>query len=284
MHKINESFSPDLDAYFVRIRDRGTREPTLATLNRIIEAHVSTIPFENLDMFLGRPISLFPENIERKLVFDERGGYCFEQNTLMLYVLIALGFQVQPISARVRFQMSRSFVPARTHMFLRVELDGESWLVDVGVGGMSVTCALRLQLDVAQPTPHEPRRIVSAGQWNDLDQRAANAVLYHQVLIGGTWEDVCDFTLEEMFPIDRELGNWFVSTHTESPFFNTLMVARSSKNGRVTLLNRELKHRDMTGKVVSRTLENSEQLLSSLRDEFSLVFPSKTQFDCAGLE
>lgn len=60
----------------------------------------------------------------------------------------------------MRYQRPRDFTPARTHVFLRVELAGESWLVDVGVGGMSLTSAIRLDTGEVQPTAHEPRRIV----------------------------------------------------------------------------------------------------------------------------
>src|SRR5262245_31633198 len=105
----------DVDAYFARIGYRGGRAPTLETLNGIVRAHVQTIPFENLDVLLGRPIELDVESLERKLVAARRGGYCFEQNTLLLEVLGALGFTVRPLSARVRYQRPRDYTPARTH-------------------------------------------------------------------------------------------------------------------------------------------------------------------------
>ena len=126
--------SSDLDAYFERIGYSGPCEPTLGVLNAITLAHTSAIPFENLDVLLGRPIALDPASLVDKLVRRRRGGYCFEQNGLLLIVLEALGFQAVPISARVRWQRPRDFTPPRTHLFLRVELDGESWLADVGIG------------------------------------------------------------------------------------------------------------------------------------------------------
>ena len=272
-------FIPDLDAYFTRISDTGSRSPTLSTLNRIVEAHVRSIPFENLDILLGKSISMDLADIERKLVHNKRGGYCFEQNSFLQQVLLALGFQVQPISARVRLQKPRDFLPARTHLFLRVELDGHSWLVDVGVGSLSVTSALRLELETPQPTPHETRRIISSGEWSGLTQRAPNAVLFHQVLFDETWHDVCEFTLEEMHPIDRELGNWFTSTHPESHFRSMINVARSTPAGRITLQGRELKRRAANGQAESLTLETPEVLLSTLREKFGLHFPSGTRFD-----
>src|SRR5438552_1743671 len=82
------------------------------------------------------------------------------------------------------------------------DLDGATWVADVGVGGLSPTAALRLDTEEEQPTPHEPRRIVRQ------DGR-----LFHQVRLAGDWTDVCEFTLDVMYPIDRELANWYTSTH-----------------------------------------------------------------------
>jgi N-hydroxyarylamine O-acetyltransferase len=152
--------SIDLDAYFRRINYTGPCEPTLATLNGLIFRHVQTIPFENLDVLLARGISLDVASLERKLIHERRGGYCFEQNGFFLLVLQTLGFDVTPISARVRWQRPREFIPPRTHLFNRVKIDGASWLADVGVGGMSPSCALRLEINTEQTTPHESRRLI----------------------------------------------------------------------------------------------------------------------------
>ncbi len=105
----------DLDAYVARIGYAGARTPTLETLRAISCAHVSRIPFENVDVLLGRPILLELEAIEAKLVHARRGGYCFEQNSLLLAVLEALGFSVRPLSARVRVNRPREMTPPRTH-------------------------------------------------------------------------------------------------------------------------------------------------------------------------
>jgi N-hydroxyarylamine O-acetyltransferase len=114
------NFHVDLNAYFARIGYCGSREPTLSALHAITAAHVQSIPFENLDVLLGRHIDLEIGAVFRKLVQDYRGGYCFEQNGLFLHVLGVLGFDVSPISARVRLQHPRDYVPPRTHMFVRV--------------------------------------------------------------------------------------------------------------------------------------------------------------------
>ncbi len=263
----------DLDAYFTRIGFDGPRAPTLATLNAIVHAHVKAIPFENLDVLLGLPIDLAPAALEQKLIHGRRGGYCFEQNSLLLHALGTLGYDVHPLSARVRYQRPRDFTPARTHVFVRVELE-ESWLVDVGVGAMSPTSALRLEETGPQPTPHETRRLLRE-----------NGLIYHQVLFGEEWHDICEFTLEEMPPIDREVGNWYTSAHPGSHFKNRLLVARALPDGaRVTLLNRELTVRQRDGSAERHLLSSPDELLAVLEEKFGLSFPARTRFQCEALD
>jgi N-hydroxyarylamine O-acetyltransferase len=266
------TYTPDLDAYFARIGYQGSREPTLDTLHRLSLAHASTIPFENLDVLLGRPIDLDPAAVERKLVHQRRGGYCFEQNGYFLHVLTALGYRATAISARVRWQRPRDFTPPRTHVFLRVELDGGSWLADVGIGGLSLTSAIPLDESGRElATPHEPRRIVREG-----------ARLFHQVRLGQEWHDVAEFTLEEMPLIDRELGNWYTSAHAASQFKARLTVARATEQGRLTLLNREFTRRDRSGQADTRPIADADELLNILAEHFGLHFPPGTRFGAPG--
>src|SRR4051812_2008631 len=105
MSDANAGAAVDLDAYFRRIGYSGSRTPTFEVLAAIHERHVRTIPFENLDILLGRDIRIDLASVSRKLVHDQRGGYCFEQNTLFAGVLRALGFVVRPLIARVRWQL-----------------------------------------------------------------------------------------------------------------------------------------------------------------------------------
>lgn len=264
----------DLDAYFTRIGYRGSREPVLSTLNAIPAAHVGAIPFENIDVLRGMPIELEIGALEQKLVFARRGGYCFEQNTLLLEVLGQLGFRVQPISARVRWGRPREFTPARTHLFVRVELDDGSYLADVGVGSMSLTSALRLDAEGEQATPHEPRRIVRE-----------NHVLFHQARLGDAWHDVNEFTLEEMPLIDRIVANWYTSTHPHSHFRNRLIVARAKPDGaRVTLADRDLTQRARDGQAYVTRIANHAELLAVLEAHFGITLPAGTQLAWAGLD
>ncbi|PTX98992.1 arylamine N-acetyltransferase [Opitutus sp. ER46] len=265
-------YTPDLDAYFARVGYAGPRAPTLAVLHALTFAHATSIPFENLDVLLDRGIDLTPATVERKLVHAGRGGYCFEQNGLLLEVLQALGFAVRPLSARVRWQRPREFTPPRTHLFLRVEIDGTSWLTDVGVGGLSLTSAIPLDDSGRElPTRHEPRRIVREG-----------GRLFHQIRIGSDWQDVCEFTLEEMPPIDREIANWFTSRHPESHMRARLGVALATPSGRLSILNHEFTRRPTGGAPETRLIRDGAELLAMLEEYFGLSFPAGTHFGPPG--
>lgn len=275
-------YLPDLDSYFRRIAYSGERSPTLQTLNEIIRAHVQTIPFENLDVLLGRGVSLAPQAVESKLVESGRGGYCFEQNSLLLHMLSGLGFSIEPISARVRLQRERSSIPPRTHMFLRVEIEGEYWLADVGVGVLSPTCALRLVTEESQSTPHESRRLIREGSWFG-ENRSPDARIFHQALLGDTWEDVCDFTLEAMPEIDREVANWFTSASPQSHFLDRLIVARATAKGRLSLVNDELKVRGADGIATTRQIVSYSELLEVIDEHFGIQLPRDTRFNVEAL-
>lgn len=274
----------DLDAWFERVSYKGSRAPTLAVLNALILAHTTAVPFENVDVLLGVPISLDEAAVFAKLVVARRGGYCFEQNGLFLRVLRALDFDVTPLSARVRVQRSRDVMPPRTHMFLRVVLDGQVFLVDVGVGGLTPTCALPAPdpasegASATHETPHEPRRFVVENTPGGGPRR-----FFHQAL-RVNWQDVCEFTFEEMFPIDQELANWFTSAHPQSHFKNRLVVARVGGPGvRHTLLNRDLTVRREDGSIESRRLRSREELGDVLADVFGIAVAADADLACEGL-
>ncbi len=262
----------DLDAYFARIGYAGPTAATLETLHAIVAHHATAIPFENLDVLLGRPIQLDPARLQQKLILDRRGGYCFEQNTLLLLVLGALGFQVTPLPARVRLQQPREVLPPRTHLCLRVDLAGEAWLADVGIGGLSLAAAVRLDRSDEQPTPHEPRRILREG-----------ARFFHQAKLEDGWSDVYEFTHDVMHPIDCELANWWTSTSPASKFRQNLTVALAGPAG----IRRSIRNRDFTIRrgpeiLARRELMTPAELLEVLAQHFALNFPAGTRFGPPG--
>lgn len=124
-----------LHAYLERIGHPQPGQPDLAALDSLIAAHLEHIPFENVDVLLGRPIRIGLDAVFDKLVTQARGGYCFEQNTLLAAVLRTLGYGVTALAARVRWNVPDDVPTMQSHMLLRVEAAHHSYIVDVGFGG-----------------------------------------------------------------------------------------------------------------------------------------------------
>ncbi len=268
--------SLSLPDYFDRIGYRGPVDVSLSTLGAIVRKQVEAIPFENLDVLLGLPVLVEPEAVVEKLIARRRGGYCFELNTLLLEALSQIGFDVTPLSARVRLESPPEHTPPRTHLLLFVELDGECWLVDAGIGGLSPTAPLRLAPEAVQPTPHEPRRLLFLGAWQGLSLRDPRARIIHQAYFDEQWHDVYEFTLEPMPLIDRQVANWYTSKHPSSHFRKRLLVARATEHGRITLLNTTLTHR-VGSRSEKRELADHDQLLTVLRESFGLEVPPEAR-------
>lgn len=254
----------DLDGYLARVGYAGSRAARREVLVALHEAHVRAIPFENLDILLGRPIVLDLPSLEAKLVAGRRGGYCFEQNTLFQAVLVRLGFGVRTLAARVR--SGTTVVRARTHMLLLVELADGPFVADVGFGGDGPVHPVPLEAERESWTEGAGHRLRREG---DLWVLAGNS--------GAEWADLYAFTLEPQYPADYEMANHFTSTFPRSPFVQSLTAQRSWPGGRLILRNRELMRRD--GASVERvTIRDPDHLLDVLARDFGLVFPAGTRF------
>jgi len=223
----------DLTGYFDRINYRGPADPDLDVLQDLVSGHTQSIPFENLDPLLGVPVDdLNPDALIDKLVHRRRGGYCYEHNGLMGYVLAELGFQVRRLAARVVWMRpADSALPAQTHTLLAVTFPGSggSYLVDVGFGGQTPTSPIRFETGGVQQTTHEPYR---------LEDRGDGLVL--QVQVRGEWQALYEFTMRTQPQIDLQMGSWFASTHPSSHFVTNLMAALVTIDARWNLADRNL--------------------------------------------
>lgn len=250
----------DLDAYFKRIGYSGSRAPTLETLKALHFAHALSIPFENLDVLGKRPILLDHTALQKKLVADRRGGYCFEVNGLFAAVLRELGFDVTTLIARVRWKTPDELDTARTHMLSRIELPEGPFIADIGFGGLTMTGPIRLEMDTEQETPHEPRRLVAHEDGIEL-----------QAKLGEDWASVYRFTLEPHRRSDYEVASWHTSTHPSSIFVQFLIAARPGADRRVTLFNRDLTIRHLDGRVESRKLDSVDEIAAALETHMGLA-------------
>ena len=210
----------DLEAYLARIGLRG--RPDIVELHR---AHVTSIPFENLDPRRGIPVSLAPEDLERKLVRDRRGGYCFEQNLLLKAGLEALGARVETLLARVRVGAPAGTPRPRTHLVLRVQAEGMQWHADVGFGHGTLL----------EPIPFGPGPVDEQSGWRfRVVQDGPELVL--QTAQDSDWLDLYGFVPDPVPFIDIETSNWFTCTHPRSPFVTGLIVSAQRPDGaRVSL-------------------------------------------------
>lgn len=248
----------DLDAYMARIGYRGPRAPTLECLSAVHALHPAAIPFEAIDVLLGQPVDLDPAAVDDKLIRRRRGGYCYEQNSLFKRALSAMGFGVEALLGRVRWMVPPGgpAVP-RTHMALRVMIDGRPWLADVGFGA----CVMRSPLPMdegAQATDRDGFRLVPRGEELGLE-----------ILLGENWTAAYDVSLQAQLDVDIEPVNWFTATHPHSIFRKTLMVARTTDDAAFALLQNRLTIRRKGG-IVERRFLDPDQIEQALSDIFGL--------------
>lgn len=260
----------DLDAYFARIGYTGKPAPTLATLCSLHARHPEAMPFENLTPLLGRPVPLDIDSLQRKLIRDHRGGYCFEHNLLFSRVLKAIGFRVTGLAARVLWNQPETAITARSHMLLLVEIQGQPYVADVGFGVQTLTTPLRLVPEVEQDTTHEPFRLVRAGEGFMMQSK-----------IGSTWRTLYRFDLQEQFEVDYEITNYYLSAHPASHFRTSLMAARPAAARRYALLNNKFAVHHLNAPTEQRILTTSAELREVLQSAFKLRLPEDHELEAA---
>jgi len=224
----------DLDAYLARIgvRGRGSLDPRdhlrIETIAALMHAHMAAIPFENLDVLLGRGVRVDLDAVFAKLVTARRGGYCFEHGTLFQAALRALGIEAVAHAARVLLVAPKAEAP-RTHMFLTVGLHGHTWILDPGFGGQGPLVPLPLA---------EEREVRNGRDAHRLVRRDGEWVL--EGLVNGAMTALWTSSLEPQFPVDFALANHYVATFPDSPFVNRLMIRALTPGGRVSAMNRDV--------------------------------------------
>lgn len=250
--------------YLARLGVEGPTPADEGTLRRLVGRHVRSIPFENLDVQLGRPIELGLGHLVDKLVHARRGGYCFEQNALLAAVLGELGYAVTTLAARVRWNAVGP--TPRTHMLLRVDLGDRPLLVDVGFGGFVPTEPLRLDARHPQTTDLGTFRLVDEGRFQVLQAAGTD----------GAFSDMYAFTDEPHTSVDYVAMNHFTSTHPSSRFRQHLVVARPTETERHALLDDEVIVRTREG--TTRTKIPVDAVPGVLRERFGLEVADDVRF------
>jgi N-hydroxyarylamine O-acetyltransferase len=242
-------------AYLRRIAYDGPTTPSAATLRALHVAHLRAVPFENLDIHLGRPIVLDEARLTEKIVGERRGGFCYELNGAFAGLLEALGFRVTRLSAEVA-RGDGTFGPDFDHLLLRVDLD-EPLLADVGFGDLFLE-PLRLTQGVQE----------QAGRAFRLDREGD-----HQVLLqcdDGQWSPQYRFTL-----VPRELRDFasmchFHQTSPESHFTHKRVCTLATLEGRITLTEERLIV-TANGARNETPITGEDEFRRALRDRFGIA-------------
>jgi len=137
----------DVGKYLERI-GAELAEPSPAALADLQRRHLLSVPFENLDIHLKRPIAPDVERFYTKIVESGRGGFCYELNGLFNELLIALGYTTRLVSARVS-DGKGAFGPEFDHAAVIVSFGSNEYLADVGFGDFTAE-PLRLATDIVQ--------------------------------------------------------------------------------------------------------------------------------------
>lgn len=252
--------NPDqLAAYLDRIGHDGPVAADTATLFALHRAHVMAIPYENLDIQLGRPLSLATDALVAKLVTARRGGFCYEQNGLLLLALRAIGFQVVPVVGGVEREF-RGDEAWFNHMPLLADVDGRRFLVDVGLGdGPLDPLPLKAREHADGVWTHSIVRI-KGGLWRCLPDPRGSVTTFD---FGEEPRELADF--EEV--LLRQ------STSPDSSYVKTLVVQLPLDEEKATLRGAAYTRTGPDGRIGPESMDTREDWTRLLAERFGIVLP-----------
>jgi len=253
----------ELGSYLARI-GLPDGDPGLVELHR---AHVTSIPFESLDPYLGTAVSLEEADLAAKILGRRRGGYCFEQNLLLKSALEALGAEVELHLARVLLGAEPGSPRARSHLLLAVRWEGERWHADAGFGGGTLL----------QPLPWGPGEEHEQSGWRyRVIERDPEWVLQQGTEDG--WSDLYAFLPHPVPKVDVETINWWTSTHPASRFVCGFLVSRQWDDGRRLALS------DFGELALLRTGPHEQHREAVSRDQLPLLLAERFGLSGFGLD
>jgi N-hydroxyarylamine O-acetyltransferase len=255
-----------LHDYLERVRVSEPLTADVESLRRLHVAHREAFLFENISIQTGGGISVALGDIERKFLDEGRGGYCFEHNTLFSTALREIGFAVTTLLGRVRRGPPERW--CRTHMVLRVTIDGEPWLADVGFGGIGLLEPIPMrdgataeQVGLIYTLRREAHVWSLASRGSDPTARGA----------GSDPGDMYEFSEDPQTPGDVEVANHYTSTHPDSMFRRTLTIQRTTREER-TILRHSTFTRYVDGRIEERAIDDADARAIA-REVFGVTLP-----------
>ena len=232
-----------------------TITPDRETLFRLQRAFLQAVPYENLDILAGRPLSLAEDALYDKIVTRRRGGYCFEINGFFAVLLRSMGYTVSEFLAR--YLRGETAIPMRRHRVLRVTAnDGSEWIMDAGIG----------QESFRQPLPYgdttaevnDGFRVYRLRKREFYGWVIEDTPLMEDTTVGeAVFRPFYSFTEEPQLPIDYEMPSFWCEKHPDSPFTKAPMLAIKTETGRVAIDGNQLSLYE-NGTVTRRSFEEAE--------------------------
>lgn len=247
-----------LERYLRRIGHAGALRPELDALRRLMRAHLATVPFENLDVQLGRPVDLDPDRIFEKIVARRRGGWCYEMNGIFGWALRELGFDVARLAGGVRRDQAGDAVLGN-HLCLLVRIDGRPWLADVGFGG-----------SMLEPLPLEPQACDQPPFRLRLSKVDERFWRYTEDAGGAPFS--FDFAPAPADEDQLAAKCAWLQSDPASPFVQNLVAQKRLADRHISLRGRVLKELTADG-ARKRVLASADELVATLRELFDLDEP-----------
>ena len=248
----------EIKGFFKRIGlpENTEIEQNYEFLKLIQQSCIVSIAYENLDLLAKKPLSLEGDALYEKIVTRGRGGYCFELNGLLSYVLKEMGFNVKNYLAR--FLRGEEGVPMRRHRVVSVMLDDGEYICDIGVASKSPRSPLKLEKDTLQVLGNEKycfEKDVELG-WILMEQAS------------GEWSRMFSFTDECQFDIDFYQPSFYCETHPDSMFNKYPKVGIKTEDGRKSINDREYKVFEEEKVVYVEENVTDDRLTEILKKEF----------------
>ncbi|MFE5320847.1 arylamine N-acetyltransferase [Paenibacillus sp. NPDC056579] len=267
---MGEAISSNVMAYLNRINYTGTIDLSPETLARLQEQHIKSVPYENLDIWCGVPLSLEITDLYNKIVINRRGGYCFELNALFGWLLRQLGFKVTDLFARF-WRDETVLPPKRRHHVLLVDISGKRFLCDVGVGGVVPLRPIQVIEQVAQQQNDEAYQL----------KRDENYGWMLNEQKDDSWRLIYSFTEEPQLLIDYYAASYWCESAPHSPFKESAIAAIRTEDGRHTL--KGIEFRTFTAEGVSTYIPQTEdEFIHALKTYFGISLsnlPASIKFD-----
>jgi len=251
-----------IESYLTRLQYTRPIQLDGATLKELQYAHLKSIPYENLDILNHIPISLEPQDLFRKMILHQRGGYCFETNGLYSWFLKSLGFQVTNFAGR--FLKGYTGDQMRRHRVLKVAAEDGVFLCDVGVRSESPRYALLLAENEIQTD--------GFAQYNLTKDVFLGWVLW-QKEPSREWTKLFAFTEEPQLDIDYVMASFYCEKHPDSIFNKIIKLAIFHDNGHIALDGNNLKFFEGASLTHKVTLERREDFAEAIKTLFSIHLP-----------